>query len=237
MDGVVRHAIRAAGEVLLTVGLVGLLFIGYLIWGTGLRAASAQRALAGELNQQWQRPGDGFGARAEQFDVATGQPFAFITIPAFGQQWRFTLIQGTALAQLNQSPGHVPGTQWPGQLGHRQEVGGADRHGRARPGAQPPAAAAHPAADHADHLRPGLDRHPPGNRHRSPGRRQAPLDEASDTSGARMYAWLWHRLPGRTPARAGVMALIILVVAAALWFYVFPWASLHLPIDSSGFTG
>jgi hypothetical protein len=22
-----------------------------------------------------------------------------------------------------------------------------------------------------------------------------------------------------------------------LWFYVFPWVSLHLPIDSSGFTG
>jgi sortase A len=77
MDGVVRQAIRAAGEILLTVGLVGLLFIGYLIWGTGLRAASAQRALAGELNQQWQRPGgrgDAFGARAEQFDVATAQP-------------------------------------------------------------------------------------------------------------------------------------------------------------------
>jgi hypothetical protein len=29
--------------------------------------------------------------------------------------------------------------------------------------------------------------------------------------------------------------VIILAVAAALWFYVFPWAS--LPIDSSGFTG
>ena len=42
---------------------------------------------------------------------------------------------------------------------------------------------------------------------------------------------------GRTPARARVLALIILAVAAALWFYVFPWASLHLPIDSSGFTG
>jgi hypothetical protein len=52
-----------------------------------------------------------------------------------------------------------------------------------------------------------------------------------------MYAWLWHRLPGRTPARVGVLALIILTVTAALWFYVFPWASLHLPIDSSGFNG
>jgi hypothetical protein len=35
----------------------------------------------------------------------------------------------------------------------------------------------------------------------------------------------------------GSWPLIILAVAAALWFYVFPWASLHLPIDSSGFTG
>ena len=52
-----------------------------------------------------------------------------------------------------------------------------------------------------------------------------------------MYAWLWRRLPGRTPARVVVLALIILAVTAALWFYVFPWAALHLPIDSSGFNG
>jgi len=50
--------------------------------------------------------------------VATGQPFAFITLPAFGPLGRFTLIQGTALAQLDLSPGHVPGTQWPGQVGN-----------------------------------------------------------------------------------------------------------------------
>ena len=52
-----------------------------------------------------------------------------------------------------------------------------------------------------------------------------------------MYAWIWHRLPGRTPARAGVLTLLILTVAAVLWFYVFPWAALHLPIDASGFSG
>jgi hypothetical protein len=28
-----------------------------------------------------------------------------------------------------------------------------------------------------------------------------------------------------------------LAVAAALWFFAFPWASLHLPIDMSGFSG
>jgi sortase A len=116
----VRQVIRAAGEIFLTFGVIGLLFISYLIWGTALRAEGAQRQLSNELNQEWrQAPArGGAGARSEQFDVATGQPFAFITIPAFGPHWRFTLIQGTALAQLDLSPGHVPGTQWPGQLGN-----------------------------------------------------------------------------------------------------------------------
>lgn len=49
-----------------------------------------------------------------------------------------------------------------------------------------------------------------------------------------MYGWLWHRLPGGTPVRTAMMALIVLAAVAALWLYAFPWASLHLPIDSSG---
>jgi sortase A len=117
----VRQAIRCTGEMLLTMGVIGVLFLAYLFWGTAARAASAQQRLGGELNQQWSTTpvrGDAVSARPEQFRVATGQPFAFITIPAFGPHWRFTLIQGTALAQLDVSPGHVPGTQWPGQLGN-----------------------------------------------------------------------------------------------------------------------
>jgi sortase A len=129
-----RQALRVTGEVLLAVGAVILLFVAYLVWGSSLRAASAQRQFANELNERWlhgPRPGTaGRGGVVpgghlpsvtivpERFDVATGQPFAFIRIPAFGRNWRFTVIQGTALAQLNVSPGHVPGTAWPGQLGN-----------------------------------------------------------------------------------------------------------------------
>ena len=29
-----RYVIRAVGEIFLTLGVIGLLFIGYLIWGT-----------------------------------------------------------------------------------------------------------------------------------------------------------------------------------------------------------
>ena len=116
-----RQVIRAAGEIFLTLGVIGLLFIGYLVWGTAMRADSAQRQFTHELNEQWGKDPAGGGARRagqERFDIATGQPFAFIRSPAFGPDWRFTVIQGTALAQLDVSPGHVPGTQWPGQLGN-----------------------------------------------------------------------------------------------------------------------
>jgi len=119
----VRIVIRGAGELLVTGGTIVLLFVAYLMWGTALRAGSAQHQLSSELNQQWANVSTG-GHRAarpaqpEQLALVTGQPFAYIRIPAFGGRWRFTIIQGTALAQLNVSPGHVPGTQLPGQLGN-----------------------------------------------------------------------------------------------------------------------
>jgi sortase A len=124
-----RQTLRVTGEVLLTLGVITLLFVGYLVWGSGMRAASAQRAFASQLSHQWvhvpivgQAGKTGLTAThpalSEQFDVATGQPFAFIRIPAFGKNWRFAVIEGTTLAQLNVSPGHVPGTQWPGQVGN-----------------------------------------------------------------------------------------------------------------------
>ena len=37
----------------------------------------------------------------------------------------------------------------------------------------------------------------------------------------------------RSPGRI----LIVAVVAAALWFEVFPWLSLHVPVDGSAING
>ena len=52
-----------------------------------------------------------------------------------------------------------------------------------------------------------------------------------------MYGWPWHWLPGTVPARAAMMTLIALAVVAVLCYAVFTWASIHLPVDSSGFSG
>jgi sortase A len=117
----VRAVSRSFGEVCLTAGVIVLLYIAYLFWGTAWAASSAQQSLANQLNRDWAHsggPANPFDPSPDALHLVTGQPFAFIKIPAFGQNWRFTIIQGTALAQLNVSPGHVPGTQLPGQVGN-----------------------------------------------------------------------------------------------------------------------
>src|SRR3984885_5201060 len=116
----VRTVFRGFGELCVTAGVILLLFIAYLFWGTAWRADSAQSSLSAQLNQEWAHQGgtSGSSGQGSVIDLVTGEPFAFIEIPAFGKNWKFTIIQGTALAQLNVSPGHVPGTQLPGQLGN-----------------------------------------------------------------------------------------------------------------------
>ena len=117
-----RIAFRVIGEACLTGGVIVAAFLAYMVWGTGPRAAQAQDQFAAQLNQAWRAgpaPGPGvIPPAADRITVEAGKPFAFLRIPAFGAQWRFTIIEGTELAQLNVSPGHVPGTQLPGQAGN-----------------------------------------------------------------------------------------------------------------------
>lgn len=111
-----RPAARVTGELLLTAGIVVALFLAYMFWGTALREGQAQRRFASELGRQWSATS--LSALGSPGHLVTGHPFAFIRIPAFGRNWRFAIVQGTGLAQLALAPGHVPGTQLPGQRGN-----------------------------------------------------------------------------------------------------------------------
>jgi sortase A len=114
----VRSFLRATGEILVTCGVIVGLFMAYMFWGTGLRENAAQRRFAGELGSQWASPGLSLATLRDQGRLTPGRPFAFIRIPAFGPDWRFAVVQGIGAAQLALGPGHVPGTQRPGQIGN-----------------------------------------------------------------------------------------------------------------------
>jgi len=126
----------AAVSVAAALGLLG--YTGYQVWDPGARQAQDQ--LIERLHAQWARhpaeargtgargtgaPGTAAGgttargpAAARPISLVTGQPFAVLRIPAFGARWRFAVVEGTTLAQLAGGPGHVPGTQLPGEPGN-----------------------------------------------------------------------------------------------------------------------
>ncbi len=112
-----RPYLRSAGEILVTLGVIVAMFMAYMYWGTARRANDAQRRFASELGSQW-ASGLSLAMLGRTGQLALGQPFAFIRIPSFGPHWRFAVVQGTGLSQLALGPGHVPGTQRPGQLGN-----------------------------------------------------------------------------------------------------------------------
>jgi sortase A len=84
-------------------------------------AGSRQHAAQEQLYKSWagQRhvplPAQGCQMTSQP---RTGQVFAIIQIPALGKDWKFTVIEGTALPQLATGPGHVPGTALPGAEGN-----------------------------------------------------------------------------------------------------------------------
>ena len=46
-----------------------------------------------------------------------------------------------------------------------------------------------------------------------------------------MYGWLWRHLPGGTLTRAYTAVVAAMVVAALLWFVVFPWIEPKIQFD------
>jgi hypothetical protein len=48
-----------------------------------------------------------------------------------------------------------------------------------------------------------------------------------------MYSWIWRTLPGGVIAKSVASALLVLAVAALLFFVVFPWIEPHLPFGQA----
>jgi sortase A len=117
----------ALGRSLLFVGVLVLLFIPYLLWGTGVITARAQA----DLRQQF---ADAQRVHHDQAVVplspttappvvapavaapAPGGPVGIISIPKIGVN--MVVVEGTDAEQLRSGPGHYPGTPLPGGAGN-----------------------------------------------------------------------------------------------------------------------
>ena len=106
----VRSTVRGLGEVLITLGLVLLFFVFYEVYVTDWSTARKQQDVDTRLGEQW---------RADPVaPAAEGDGLARLYVPAFGPDYRFTVLEGTDRATLAAGPGHYSGTALPGEQGN-----------------------------------------------------------------------------------------------------------------------
>nr|WP_037309575.1 class E sortase [Saccharomonospora viridis] len=110
--GGIRTAVRTFGEILITLGIVVLLFVVYELYVTNLMSQRLQDQASAELEERWSQQRE---IHAEPMD---GEAFARIYIPSFGVDWNFTIQRGVDSATLEVGPGHYKQTAMPGEQGN-----------------------------------------------------------------------------------------------------------------------
>ncbi len=145
--------LRLVGKVSVALGVLFLLFVGYQLWGTGLRMAQAQS----ELDQEFRDLRDRQERLVAEASTTTlgptgpndpqptpttttapappplpppveGDPVGLIDIPAIGIE-DLSVVEGTTVDQLARGPGHFPTTPLPGQSGNAAIAGHRTTHG------------------------------------------------------------------------------------------------------------
>ncbi|WP_239153203.1 class E sortase [Virgisporangium aliadipatigenens] len=118
-----RAFARGTGEVLITFGLIVLLFAAYEVWGKAAIVAAEQGNLDKQLAQDWgQSPGPSPSASSgPQPPPALGEPFAKLYIPRMGKHW--VINQGVRPSDIKHAPGHYPDTVMPGEIGNFSVAG------------------------------------------------------------------------------------------------------------------
>ena len=110
-----RALAQGVGELLVTGGLVVLLFVVYEVHVTDLLTERRQDELSAELHERW---AENAPAEAGPVQVEVGDAFGVLRIPRLGEDYARVILEGTTEAELSQGPGHYAGTAMPGEPGN-----------------------------------------------------------------------------------------------------------------------
>ncbi len=119
----IRSGVRVSGELMITFGMIVLLFAGYEVFGNSAKVQDEQDALSDQLDQQWDDPtvapstGPTTPARAAPGKDLVGRLY----IPKLGMDWVVT--NGVRPQDIRYSPGHYPNTAMPGKVGNFSVAG------------------------------------------------------------------------------------------------------------------
>lgn len=116
LNGALAIVVRTFGELLITVGIVILLFVVYTLYVTDLINTQKQGDANDTLERSWADPVAVQPAPPVTPELGTG--FTRLYIPHFGTDYNFVVVEGVGQSQLAVGPGHYPGTALPGQPGN-----------------------------------------------------------------------------------------------------------------------
>ena len=126
-----RRALGVFGELLVTLGLLVLLFVAWQLWWTDVESDRAQAATVSSLTREFAAapatPPAGAGAGAT--DLPAGA-FAVVRIPRFGADYARPLVEGTSAKELAEGLGHYVGTAGPGEVGNFAIAGHRTTYGK-----------------------------------------------------------------------------------------------------------
>jgi LPXTG-site transpeptidase (sortase) family protein len=108
------------------MGILVLLYVVYVLWGTGIQTDRAQDELREQMVDRWSdpvateaAPGAAAGeAPVDPAETEIGDGYAVLRVPALGDDWEWVVVQGVELSDLARGPGHYEDTADPGELGN-----------------------------------------------------------------------------------------------------------------------
>lgn len=107
-----------AGEILITIGLLILLFLGWQLWWTDVLAERSYDETRTALTQEWGTDTT-TGKVPPPVQATYGKPFGLLYVPALKDSaWGIPIIQGTDLSLLQNGVGHHEKSALPGELGN-----------------------------------------------------------------------------------------------------------------------
>ncbi|MBQ0990668.1 class E sortase [Micromonospora sp. H61] len=125
-----RTGVRVSGEILITFGLVVLLFAGYEVWGKSAIVDAHQNDLNNQLVQEWGPTDDptvapSVGPSVKPSPPVRGKPLAGLYIPKLDKNW--VVVEGVTQQDIRFAPGHYPTSALPGQVGNFSVAGHRNR--------------------------------------------------------------------------------------------------------------
>ena len=116
-----RRVARGFGELLITFGLIVLLFALYEVYGKTQIVNAHQNDLEKQLTQVWNQPAPITGkapgyAGGNSNLPPPGGALGRLYIPVLHLHW--VVVEGVSLQDIAYAPGHYPGTALPGQIGN-----------------------------------------------------------------------------------------------------------------------